>query len=122
MESNNFRGQYDLTVDGIEYTTVLNMNAIRIMCTKERVKVGDLEAYLGDNPLDGIPRMVYYGIENWISLLQKDVELPEFEVFCAKAMNEDNLFEEMAEWVTESLGGNVQKKTRAQRRKAATKK
>lgn len=117
---NSFRGQYDFKVDGVNYFCLINMNALRIMCKAENISVSKLEEYLGTNPFESIPRLIYYGVQNHYIRNGESVDsLMDFEQFCAQALDEPGLFEQMASWVTESLGGDVQKKTRATRRKTA---
>jgi len=120
---NNFRGEYSFPVGTKTYHTLLNMNTLRIMCAKEKLKLSELDSFLSENPFDSIPTMVYYGIQNYSLKYGKDQALGDFESFCAQALDEPGVFESMSEFVTEALGGaDAQKKTRATRRKATPKK
>lgn len=119
---NNFRGEYSFQVGTKTYYTLLNMNTLRIMCAKQKLKLSELDSFLTENPFDSIPTMVYYGIQNYSLKHGKKQVLADFESFCAQALDEPGLFESMSEFVTEALGGDdMQKKTRASRRKTMTK-
>lgn len=117
---NNFRGKYSFSVDGNEHHALINMNCLRILCKGENIKFSDLDSFLSENPFDSVPRLVWYAKKNWLLRNGKDPIIESFDEFCAVALDEPGLFEEMTSWVTESLGGEEQKKTRAARRKAAT--
>lgn len=114
---NKFRGEYSFKVGTKTYHTLLNMNSLRILCAKEKLKLSELDSFLTENPFDSVPSMVYYGIQNYSLKHGKKQPVPDFEAFCAQALDEPGLFEEMSDFVTESLGGaEEQKKTRAQKR------
>jgi len=123
MPDNNFRGQYVFDLDGAPFSCLLNMNSLRIMCKEEKISFSELDSYLSENPFESVPKMIWYGCKNWLIRSSQDTDIvPEFEQFCALALDEPGLFEQMTSWVTESLGGDAEKKTRATRRKAAAKK
>jgi hypothetical protein len=120
---NSFRGQYDFKVDGVNYFCLINMNALRIMCKSEDISFSKLDEYLGENPFESVPKLIYYGVKNHLIRQGQSVDdMIDFEQFCAQALDEPGLFEQMTSWVTESLGGDAEKKTRAARRKAPAKK
>lgn len=118
---NNFRGEYSFSIDGKDHHALINMNCLRILCKEENMKFSDLDAFLSENPFDSVPRLVWYAKKNWLLRNGQEPFIEGFEEFCAVALDEPGLFEEMTSWVTESLGGEEQKKTRAARRKMATK-
>lgn len=122
MNSNNFRGEYSFTVGMVAYTTLLNMNSLRILCAKEKIKISDLDKFLTENPFDSVPAMVYYGIQNYNVKNSMEQDLPDFETFCAQSLDEEGLFERMSDFVTESLGGQEEQKKTRRTRRAAEKK
>lgn len=124
METNTFRGRYAFTIEGHHYVTLINMNSLRLLSKGESIKFSELDAWLSESPFESIPMMVYYGCKNQLIREGQDADFMPFEQFCAFALDEDGLFDEMTKWVTESLGGSedAQKKTRATRRKATPKK
>ena len=123
MDNNTFRGEYSFNVDGKDHHALINMNCLRILCKGENLKFKDLDGFLTENPFDSVPKVVWYAKHNWLLRNRKPVDLESFDEFCAIALDEPGLFEQMSEMVTDALGGEVeQKKTRAQRRKAPAKK
>lgn len=124
MSTNNFRGQYSFELDGAPFCCLLNMNSLRMMCKEEKISFSELDGFLSENPFESVPKMIWYGCKNWLVRSSNDASsVPEYEHFCALALDEPGLFERMSEMVTETLGGNEeQKKTRTTRRKAAAKK
>ena len=120
MEENSFRGEYSFFIQGHPYNVLINLNCLRIMCRDEGLKFPELDKYLTDNPFESIPKLIWYANQNWNLRNNREMEPEEFEMFCAKALDEPGLFERMSEMVTESLGDKEpEKKTRATRRKAA---
>lgn len=124
MPTNNFRGQYSFALEDKPFVTLINMNSLRLLSKGESIKFSELDAWLSESPFESIPMMVWYGCKNFMIRKGNEDDLMPFEQFCAIALDEDGLFEEMTKWVTESLGGDeeAQKKTRATRRKATPKK
>jgi hypothetical protein len=119
---NNFRGEYSFKVGTKTYHTLLNLNTLRIMCAKQGLKLSDLDNFLSANPFDSVPSMVYYGMINYNLKYGSKQSFGDFESFCAKALDEDGLFEEMSGFVTESLGGNEEQKKTGRTRRVAEKK
>ena len=124
MPTNNFRGQYSFALEDKPFVTLINMNSLRLLSKGESIKFSELDAWLSESPFESIPMMVWYGCKNFMIRKGNEDKLMPFEQFCAIALDEDGLFEELTKWVTESLGGDeeAQKKTRAARRKAPPKK
>ena len=119
---NNFRGEYSFSIDGKDHHALINMNCLRLLCKGENMKFNELDTFLSDNPFDSVPKVFWYAKKNWMLRNGKDPIIESFDEFCAVALDEPGLFEQMTSWVTESLGGAEEKKTRTTRRKAAAKK
>lgn len=77
---------------------------MRLMCSAMGVKLNDLDKWLNDDPLTAIPAFAYYGVKNQAARKGKDSGLPDFEQFCAMALDDQDTLESMLSAVTEALG------------------
>ncbi len=103
---NTLRGQFTFKLGKKSYSASLNLNALRMMCIAFGVKLDSLDKWLNEDPLTAIPAFAYYGVKNEAARKGKDSNLPEFEQFCALALENQETLELMMAAVTDALGGS----------------
>jgi hypothetical protein len=122
---NTLNGIAEFQMDGKKYTMRLTLNALR-MCSKGMdVKFSEFQNWLEKDPLTSVPALCYYGVINQIKFTGSDEDLEDFDTFCARALDDSAVFEELTELVVNILtGGEEAKKkvTRQVRRKTTAKK
>lgn len=101
---NSLRGEFSFTLNKKKYQACLSLNAMRLMCNAMQIKLNDMDQWLNDDPLTAIPAFAYYGVKNQAARKGKDSGLPDFEQFCAMALDDSDTLETMMAAVTEALG------------------
>ena len=101
---NSLRGEFSFTLNKKKYQACLSLNAMRIMCKAMGVKLNDMDQWLNDDPLTAIPAFAYYGVKNQAARKGKDSGLPDFEHFCAMALDDQDTINTMIEAVSVALG------------------
>lgn len=103
---NNLRGYTKLTFSGNDYHVLLNMNAFRMYCEAEKIKLGELQQNIQDNALDFYPKIVLHGINNYADFHSKD--RPEIKSnFLAAQVNamEPEQMEQLNAAIGSAMGG-----------------
>jgi hypothetical protein len=101
---NTLRGEFSFTLNKKKYQACLSLNAMRLMCNAMGVKLNDMDKWLSDDPLTAIPAFAYYGVKNQAARKGKESGLPDFEHFCALALDDSETLDTMMQAVTEALG------------------
>jgi len=99
------KGEFTFTLGKKKYNASLSLNALRMMCNAFQIKLGELDKWLEEDSLTAIPAFAYYGVKNDSARKGKDSGLPDFEQFCALALEDGDTLEQMMTAVTEALGG-----------------
>lgn len=102
---NTLRGEFSFTLNKKKYQACLSLNAMRLMCNAMGVKLADMDKWLNDDPLTAIPAFAYYGVKNQAARKGKDSGLPDFEHFCALALDDQDTLDSMMSAVAEAMGG-----------------
>jgi|SaaInl5LU_22_DNA_1037371.scaffolds.fasta_scaffold01027_4 hypothetical protein len=102
---NTLRGQFSFELGKKKYQASLTLNALRLMCNAMGVKLADIDKWLNDDPLTAVPAFAYYGVKNESARKGKDSGLPDFEQFCALALDDQETLDAMMKAVTAALGG-----------------
>lgn len=102
---NTLRGQFSFELGKKKYEASLSLNALRLMCNAMGVKLADIDTWLNDDPLTAVPAFAYYGVKNEAARKAKDSNLPDFEQFCALALDDQETLDGMMKAVTAALGG-----------------
>jgi len=102
---NTLRGQFSFELGKKKYQASLTLNALRLMCNAVGVKLADIDKWLNDDPLTAVPAFAYYGVKNESARKGKDSGLPDFEQFCALALDDQETLDAMMKAVTAALGG-----------------
>ena len=107
---NQLRGEFAFTVGKKKYKAVLTLNSLRLMCQHFGVKLDKVQDWMGEDPLTAVPAFCYYGVKNEALRRGKSAELPEFDVWCAQALDEADTLEGMMTAVSSALGGEGEAK------------
>ena len=102
----NIRGEFSFSLGKKKYQASLTLNALRLMCNAFNVKLDSLDKWLNDDPLTAVPAFAYYGVKNKAARAGKDSGLPDFEQFCAQALDDAETLQTMRQAVTAALGGD----------------
>ncbi len=100
---NNFRGEFEIKLNGKKFKGKLSMNALRMLCKQENIELDKLHDWMNKDPMTGVCAMTYHAIKNKSLVDGKKSELPLFERFCALALDDVEQFEEMSKLVLEQL-------------------
>ncbi len=100
---NNFRGEFELKLNGKTYQAKLSMNALRMMCQQDKIDLNDLYDYMSKDPMTSVCSLAFHAIKNKALIEGKDSGLPKFETFCALALDDPDQFEYMSAQVMEQL-------------------
>lgn len=100
---NNFRGEFEIELNGKKYQAKMSMNALRMLCQQEDIDLNDLFDYMSKDPMTSVCAMTYHSIKNHALVTGKKSELPSFDIFCALALDEVETFEYMSKMVMEQL-------------------
>lgn len=103
---NTLRGQFSFKLGKKSYSASLNLNALRLMCNAFGKKLGDIDSWMSDDPLTAVPAFAYYGVKNESARKGKDSGLPDFEQFCAMALEDQDTLEQLMSAVADALGGS----------------
>lgn len=109
MSQNNFRGQYKITIARKSHDVLINLNSLRMVCKDMSVDFKDLQNFLSGNPFDSVPAIVYYSILNARFKAKAKGGFMGYEEFCAVTLDDQDLFNQMSEMVTEAIGGEEKK-------------
>lgn len=101
---NNFRGEFELELNGKKYEGKISMNSLRMLCKQEDIALDGLFDFMNKEPMTGVCAMTFHAIKNKALLTGKKSELPNFETFCAWMLDDAEKFEEMSKVVLEQLG------------------
>lgn len=100
---NNFRGEFTIELNGNKYEAKLSMNALRMLCKQEKIDLGELYDYMSKDPMTAVCAMTYHAIKNRALFTGEPSGLPDFETFCAYALDSPEQFEHMSSIVMEQL-------------------
>jgi len=103
-------GEFSFSLGKKKYQASLTLNALRLMCNAFKIPLGEIDNWLSQDPLTAVPAFAYYGVKNECARKGTDSGLPDFEQFCAQALDDQETLEAMMKAVTEALGGEADKK------------
>lgn len=100
---NNFRGEFEVKLNGKTYKAKMSMNSLRMMCNQEGIDLNDLYTHMSKEPMTAVCQMTFHAIKNYALLNGVDSGLPSFDAFCAQALDSLEQFEYMSKMVMEQL-------------------
>lgn len=100
---NNLRGEFTFEINGKKYEAVISLNSLRLMCQTHNVKLEELDAFMRDDSMTAICAMAYWGIRNAAMRKGKDTKLMGFDQFCALVLDDQALFESLAQDIMSTL-------------------
>lgn len=103
---NQLRGEFTFKVGKKKYDAVLTLNSLRLMCQHFEVPIDKIQDWMGEDPLTAVPAFCYYGAKNAALRKGKKAELPDFDVWCALALDESDTLDEMMKAVSSALGAD----------------
>lgn len=109
--TNTLRGEFSFSIRKKKYNASLTLNSLRLMCQAHNRKLEDLDKWMAEDPLTAVCAFCYFGVKNDGLRKGKDPKLPDFEVFCAQALDEDETIAAMMEAVTDAIGGAKDEKS-----------
>ena len=104
--NNTLRGEFSFKIGKKSYSASLTLNSLRLMCQAHNKKLDELDTWMSDDPLTAVCAFCYFGVKNDGLRKGKDPKLPDFETFCAQALDDDDTITSMTEAVTQAIGGN----------------
>lgn len=103
---NQLRGEFSFTIGKKKYEAALTLNSLRLMCQHFDKPLDKLQDWMGEDPLTAVPAFCYYGVKTAALRKGKDVDLPDFEVWCAQALDDSDTLESMMSAVSSALGAD----------------
>lgn len=103
--NNTLRGEFSFSIGKKKYHASLTLNALRLMCQHHKYKIDEIDKWMNDDPLTAVCAFCYWGVKNDGLRKGKDPKLPDFEIFCAQALDEEDTIQSMMEAVTQAIGG-----------------
>jgi hypothetical protein len=103
--NNSLRGEFTFSVGKKKYDAVLTLNALRLMCQQFKMPLDKLDKWMAEDPLTAVPAFCYYGAKNAALRKNKSIDLPDFDVWCAQCLDDQDTVESMMAAVSEALGG-----------------
>lgn len=103
--NNSLRGEFTFNVGKKKYEAVLTLNALRLMCQKFKMPLEKLDKWMAEDPLTAVPAFCYYGVKNAALRKGKSSDLPDFDVWCAQCLDDQDTVESMMSAVSDALGG-----------------
>ena len=101
---NQLRGEFSFAVGKKKYEAALTLNSLRLMCQHFGKPLDQLQEWMGEDPLTAVPAFCYYGVKTAALRKGKEAKLPEFEVWCAQALDDAETLESMMQAVSSALG------------------
>lgn len=103
--NNTLRGEFSFSIGKKKYDASLTLNALRLMCQAHHRKIDEIDKWMSDDPLTAVCAFCYFGVKNDGLRKGKDPKLPDFETFCAQALDEEETISSMMDAVTQAIGG-----------------
>lgn len=103
--NNTLRGEFSFSIGKKKYDASLTLNALRLMCQAHHRKIDEIDKWMSDDPLTAVCAFCYFGVKNDGLRKGKDPKLPDFETFCAQALDEEETISAMMDAVTQAIGG-----------------
>jgi len=103
---NQLRGEFTFNVGKKKYNAVLTLNSLRLMCQHFKVPLDKIQDWMGEDPLTAVPAFCYYGVKNDALRKGKSPDLPNFDVWCAQALDDGDTLDEMMKAVSSALGAD----------------
>jgi len=104
--NNTLRGEFAFSIGKKNYQASLTLNALRLMCQSHGKKIDEIDKWMSEDPLTAVCAFCYFGVKNDGLRKGKDPKLPDFETFCAQALDEDDTIASMMDAVTQAIGGS----------------
>lgn len=104
--NNTLRGEFAFSIGKKNYQASLTLNALRLMCQSHGKKIDEIDKWMSEDPLTAVCAFCYFGVKNDGLRKGKDPKLPDFETFCAQALDEDDTIGYMMDAVTQAIGGS----------------
>ena len=103
---NTLRGEFAFAVGKKRYNASLTLNSLRLMCQAHGKKIEEIDKWMAEDPLTAVCAFCFFGVKNDGLRKGKDPKLPDFETFCAQALDDDDTIASMMEAVTQAIGGS----------------
>jgi hypothetical protein len=103
---NQLRGEFTFKVGKKKYDAVLTLNSLRLMCQHFKVPIDKIQDWMGEDALTAVPAFCYYGVKNFALRKGKKAELPDFDVWCAQALDDPDTLDQMMKAVSSALGAD----------------
>lgn len=106
---NTLSGKFEVEVGKKKHTCHLSMNAFRLLCEREDIKFGEMDAYLQDKPLTAVPKVIYYGLVNYIYSTKGKLEsLPDYEFFASQVLESPSALEKYTDLIGKAFMGEAE--------------
>jgi hypothetical protein len=111
---NKLRGQLSVKINTAQVTSLVNMNAFRLLSERYGIKLAEIDKHLSDDPLNTIPKIVFCGMVNHCQRTGKpESSLPSFEQVASFICEDETKFTQVTNDVLETLApdeepGNVE--------------
>ena len=100
---NNLRGEFTFQINKKTYEAVITLNALRMMCQADGIKLGEIDKYMQEDPMTAVCSLTYWGIKNAAMRKGKDIKLMGFDQFCALVLDDGETFDKMSSAVMDTL-------------------
>ena len=107
---NQLSGKFDVLIARKKYKCHLSMNAFRILCEKENLKFNDMQSWMNKEPLDAVPKVIYYGMLNLAYFQNEDAsKLPSLDYVSSHILDDMTSLEDYSKKIAIAFGGEEQK-------------
>lgn len=95
-----------MTIARKKYKCHLSMNAFRILCEKETLEFNSMQKWMNENPLDAVPKVIYYGMLNHVYFAGDDAgNLPTLDFVSAHILDDMDSLEKYSKQIAIAFGG-----------------
>jgi hypothetical protein len=88
--TNNFRGEFEVTVKNKAMKGAFTMNALRLVMREEKIKLDEFDKYLSEDPLTAVPTIGYFSIVSEAAKNGKKVGIT-LDAFIAEVLDSGQL-------------------------------
>lgn len=88
--TNNFRGEFEVTVKKKAMKGAFTMNALRLVMREEKIKLDEFDKYLSEDPLTAVPTIGYFSIVSEAAKSGKKVGIT-LDAFIAEVLDSGQL-------------------------------
>lgn len=105
---NSLSGKFEVQVGKESYSCHLSMNAFRLLCERENITFAQMDAFLSDQPLTAVPKVIWYGMMNHVYSTRGDVsKLPDYEYYASQLLNDVSALERYTDLISKAFSGET---------------